>query len=126
MFSIELTSPELASHLIMSDMKCTRLDPFKETDFVFIRTADGMQKKFTIFRRNFYFLKQFYCFKRIYLELSSKILPARITKSCTPASADNNKEKPPKDENDTRVSVHLTQTRQLKMRAGSHPVKRPI
>ena len=57
-FSIELTSPELASHMIMSDMKCTRLDLLKETDFVFIRTADGMQKKFTLFRHNFYFLKQ--------------------------------------------------------------------
>ena len=32
----------------------------------------------------------------IIIKLSSEFSPAKIAKSCTPASADNNKEKPPK------------------------------
>ena len=53
-----------------------------------------------------------------------EILPARITKSCTPASADNNKEKPPKDGIDTRVSVQLTQTRQPRSPAKKSPARK--
>ena len=45
------------------------------------------------------------------LELSSEFSPAKITDLCTPASDNktaDNKEKPPKDGKDTRVSMQLT------------------